>query len=102
MPAEGSGLFDLLQATQAKKGIRLQPIISSESFEFIAHYQFFEDVISFLVPIGDDSRLQDTTRMVVRPLMATDNITGRFTSFRRKAVCYLLPPQNLAMKSSTN
>ena len=77
MPAEGSGLFDLLQATQAKKGIRLQPIISSESFEFIAHYQFFEDVISFLVPIGDDSRLQDTTRMVVRPLMATDNITGR-------------------------
>lgn len=77
MPAEGSGLFDLLQATQAKKGIRLRPIISSESFEFIAHYQLFEDVISFLVPIGDDSRLQDSGRMVVRPLTHSDRIMGR-------------------------
>ena len=84
MPAEGSGLFDLLQAAQNKRGIRFQPIISSESFEFISHYQSFEEVISFLVPIGDDSRLVDSTRMIKRPLAESDQILGRLHIVQNK------------------
>ena len=77
MPAEGSGLFDLIQTSQRQKGIQLKTIITSESFEFMAHYYRFEQAITMLVPVGDDSRLEDKTRLVTRPLRPSDQITGR-------------------------
>lgn len=77
MPAEGSGLYDLLQTSQRQKGIHLNQIIISESFEFMAHYHKFEETITMLVPIGQDSRLDDETRLVTRPLRPSDKMTGR-------------------------
>ena len=77
MPAEGSGLFDLIQTSQRQKGIHLNKIITSESFEFMAHYYKYEEAITMLVPIGQDSRLDDDTRLVTRPLRPSDKMTGR-------------------------
>ena len=77
LPAEGSGLYDLIQTTQRQKGIHLNKIITSESFEFMAHYYLYEEAITMLVPIGKDSRLDDETRLVTRPLRPSDKMTGR-------------------------
>ena len=77
MPAEGSGLYELLQTTQRQKGIHLNKIITSESFEFMAHYYHFEDAITMLVPVGQDSRLDDDKRLITRPLRPSDKMTGR-------------------------
>ena len=77
LPAEGSGLFDVLQSSQRQKGIHLNKIITSESFEFMAHYYRYEEAITLLVPVGTDSRLEDETRLTCRPLRASDKMTGR-------------------------
>lgn len=84
LPAEGSGLTDLLLATQRQKGIALRGAIISESFELMAHYTSEEEAISFLLAF-DDTRQRGAYRdLILRPLRASDAMSGRLHIVQNK------------------
>jgi len=76
MPAEGSGLFDLLFNAQTHKGIKLQQAITSESFEFMSHYSQFENAITFLLPLSQSDSGMNNSGLVTRPFDPRDRISG--------------------------
>ena len=73
MPAPGSGLYDLLYHAEKRKGIQLNHMITSESFEFMARYSAFEDAITFVLPFHDDQN----ERLAFLPFKANEAMTGR-------------------------
>lgn len=85
LPADGSGLDDLLTATQRQKGMRLRPVIRSESFELMAHYTQEDQAISFMVSFEDQEKAQTDYRdLILRPLRAQDTIKGRLHIVQNK------------------
>ena len=80
MPAAGSGLSDLLYYAQKRKGITLNGMITSESFEFMARYSAFEEAITFVLPFHDDRDGQ----LAFRPFTAKDALSGRLHLVQRK------------------
>ncbi len=52
----------------------LQPVIQSDSFDFMRHYVEFEDAISFQISIG--LRLTDDSGLVSRPISTRDMPAG--------------------------
>lgn len=57
-------------AARRLTSIDLNPVIESESFDFMRHYATWEDMISFQFPIGLDLSL--SPRLVSRPLAAPE------------------------------
>ncbi|GFE51810.1 LysR family transcriptional regulator [Roseobacter cerasinus] len=57
-------------ASRRLSSISLNPMIESESFDFMRHYGQWEDMISFQFPIGLD--LSGATNLVSRPLAAPE------------------------------
>ena len=84
VPAEGSGLYDLLAATQRRKGIMLKEAIISESFELMAHYTEQEDAISFLLAFDNTKGTGAYRHLVLRPFVAKDAIQGRLHFVQQK------------------
>jgi len=74
-PSEKYAVRVLLEtAVRRSSGIELDPLIESESFDFMRHYGVWEDMISFQFPIG-----LDVTReagLVTRPLSIRDVAPG--------------------------
>ena len=82
VPAEGSGLSDLLMSAQTRRGLALNKAISTDSFEFMANYHGFEDTVSFALPLhemgpasGSGARSRALSFVYV-PLHPTDRMTG--------------------------
>jgi len=61
-------------AARQSSGIKIDPLIESESFDFMRHYAAWEDMISFQFPIGLD--LADDPKLVARPLSKRDVASG--------------------------
>lgn len=53
---------------------KINPLVESESFDFMRHYGEWEDMISFQFPIGLD--LSPTSNLVARPLAVRDVAPG--------------------------
>lgn len=84
LPAEASGLYDLLFARQSTSGIQLNNIITSESFEFMAHYCEAEDAISFMLSYNNDANRGAYQNFVLRPFRPADHIQGRLHIVQKK------------------
>ena len=77
LPADGSGLYDVVTNAQRKKGLKLQVAITSESFEFIAHYSKAEEAVSFMLSFDDHDHEDEYQNIVLRPLKEADKMQGR-------------------------
>lgn len=85
LPADGSGLYDLLQNAQRLRGITLNNAITSESFEFMAHYAQEEEAISFMLALDNLSEKESGYRTIIRKtLTAADAIEGRLHIVQNK------------------
>ena len=70
-PSEKFAVRMLLEtAARRLSGIEVNPVIESESFDFMRHYAAWEDVISFQFPIGLD--MANGLNFVTRPLAKRD------------------------------
>ena len=76
IPSESAGLYDLLYVAQTKKGVKLAPIITSESYEFMTYYCRYEDAISFALPLSDDYENAITDDIILKPFERRDQLTG--------------------------
>jgi hypothetical protein len=52
MPTHLYGVRSVLDRAVLRSSIKLQPVIESDSFEFLRHYARQDDTISFQIPIG--------------------------------------------------
>ena len=84
LPADGSGLYDLLIATQRQKGLALREAIISESFELMAQYTAEEEAISFLLAFEEAKNTGTYRNLALRPLKASDAINGRLHIVQQK------------------
>jgi len=75
LPAEGSGLYQMLYHAQAKSGLSLRQAIISESYDFMFNYAHHENAITFMLPL-DESR-SNTSDVIMKPFKASERITGR-------------------------
>lgn len=70
-PSEKFAVRVLLEnAARKSTGIQMDPLIESESFDFMRHYCLWEDMISFQFPIGLD--MTNDPDLVSRPLAKRD------------------------------
>ncbi len=83
MPAEGSGLYQLLYHAQAKTGLRLHQVVTSESYDFMFNYSKYEDAITFMLPV--ESTTFSAADVVFRPFDISEQITGRLHLAQLKA-----------------
>lgn len=75
MPTLPYGVRHLLDIAALSAAVRLDPIIESDSFEFLRNHAVAENIISFQIPIGiSDSTMTGT--MVSRPLDTRDVPAG--------------------------
>lgn len=70
-PSEKFAVRVLLEtASRRSSGIEVDPLIESESFDFMRHYCAWENMISFQFPIGLD--MTTDPKLVARPLAKRD------------------------------
>jgi len=65
IPTHHYGVRAVLEASLQRSSMKLQPVIESDSFEFLRHYVRQKDAISFQIPIGvagDGHRGEDVSR----------------------------------------
>lgn len=60
------GVRSLLDAAAARSGLKITPVVESDSFEFLRSHCLKENIISFQIPIGLPT--QAVGSLVVRPL----------------------------------
>ena len=74
-PSEKFAVRVLLEnAARRLTAARVNPLIESESFDFMRHYGEWEDMISFQFPIGLD--MAQHPNLVARPLSVRDVVPG--------------------------
>jgi len=74
-PSEKLAVRVLLEtAAQRSSGIEIDPLIESESFDFMRHYGAWEDMICFQFPIG--LNMENDPKLVARPLSKRDVAPG--------------------------
>ena len=76
LPAEGTGLYQLLYHAQAKTGISFRQAVISESYDFMFNYSQFENAITFMLPL-DAHDSHPSRDYVIKPLKANELVTGR-------------------------
>ena len=76
LPAEGTGLHQMLYHAQAKTGISFREAVISESYDFMFNYSRFENAITFMLPL-DENDTRPSRDFVIKPLKANEFVTGR-------------------------
>ena len=71
LPTAPYGIRHLMELSVRRTSLRLNPILESDSFEFLRHYVREEFVLSFQLPIGLPA-LSDNDGIIDRPLDARD------------------------------
>jgi DNA-binding transcriptional LysR family regulator len=74
LPTTAYGARQLLEVAVRGSSLRLEPVIESDSFEFLRNHAVTEDILSFQIPIGLPS--QDMPGLVSRPVDTGDVPTG--------------------------
>ena len=75
IPAEGSGLYQMLYHAQAKSGLNLRQAVISESYDFMFNYSRYENAITFMLPLEESEFLAND--VVIKPFKPKDKIAGR-------------------------
>ena len=52
LPTAPYGVRHLLEAAVRRSSLKLQPVVESDSFEFLRHHALAENIVSFQIPIG--------------------------------------------------
>ena len=71
LPGDKTGIRHLLELAVQRSSLKLQPVIESDSFEFLRCHALAENIIAFQIPIGLPLET-DTETMVTRPIDARD------------------------------
>jgi DNA-binding transcriptional LysR family regulator len=75
LPSATYGVRHLLEIGAARRGIALDPVVETESFELIRHYVIEEEAVGFQIPIGLSAERQ--SGLSHRPISEKDIPTGR-------------------------
>lgn len=75
LPTNAYGVRNLLEMAAARRGLTLDPIVETESFDLIRHYVTRENAIGFQIPIGLNAENQG--KIAHRPLSEKDLPAGR-------------------------
>ena len=76
LPTTPYGVRQLLEEAVQRSSLSLQPMVQSDSFEFLRNYAGAERLISFQIPIGLSGRLE-AAGVVHRPLDERDVPAGQ-------------------------
>lgn len=71
LPTAPYGVRHLLETAVRRTSLKLQPVIESDSFDFLNHHALAENVLTFQIPIGLPANLQGQD-MVSRPIDVGD------------------------------
>jgi len=71
LPTEEFGVRQLLEAAVRRTSLSLDPVVVSDSFEFLRSHAITENIIAFQIPIGLP-RNNDHSEIVSRPVAAQD------------------------------
>ena len=74
LPAREYAVRHMLERALSSSSRRLNPVIETDSFDFMRHYVEFEDALAFQIPIG--LRLWRETGLVSRPISERDMTPG--------------------------
>lgn len=77
LPAEGSGLRDVVQAKLRRYDIHPKRIMTSESFEFMAQYCHYHDAVTFMPSLEFIEEGGGEGDLVYRALQGRDYMEGR-------------------------
>ncbi len=78
LPDRSYGGRELLDRAAAKASFRLNPVLESNSFEFLRNYVRLEDAITFQIEIGAPESLRERDGLVARPVDTRDIPVARF------------------------
>jgi len=71
LPTEEFGVRQLLEAAVRRTSLSLDPVVVSDSFEFLRSHAVAENIIAFQIPIGLPGN-NDHAEIVSRPVVAQD------------------------------
>lgn len=71
LPTEEFGVRQLLEAAVRRTSLSLDPVVVSDSFEFLRSHAIAENIIAFQIPIGLPGN-NDHSEIVSRPVAAQD------------------------------
>jgi len=71
LPTAAYGVRHLLEAAVRRTSLDLEPVVESDSFEFLRYHALAEDILSFQIPIGLPT-LPDQSGLTSRPLDEQD------------------------------
>ena len=75
LPTAPFGVRHLMDMAAQKSSYRLEPVIESDSFEFLRNHAVAENIITFQIPIGLSDHTM-TGEMITRPLDKRDVPAG--------------------------
>lgn len=87
LPTTPYGVRQLLEQAAARRGEALEPMVQSDSFEFLRHYAMAENIMAFQIPIGLQPP-QHPEDLVSRPIDERDVPSGvlLFGQLRHRAL----------------
>ena len=72
LPDRSYGGRQLLDEATARSSFRFEPVVESNSFEFLRNYVRFEQAITFQIEIGAPATLRDRHGLIARPVDLRD------------------------------
>ncbi len=63
MPSKGFGVRQLLESAVARTSLRFEPMIESDSFDFLRHLSVAKGMVSFQIPIGLATQTSTTSAL---------------------------------------
>jgi len=71
LPSISYGVRHLLELAVRRSSLRFEPVVESDSFEFLRHHAVAENILAFQIPIGMPAD-GERTEVVSRPIDARD------------------------------
>ena len=78
LPDASYGGRELLDRAADKAGLRLSPVVESNSFEFLRNYARLENTVTFQIEIGAPESLRERDGLVARPIDPRDIAPAQF------------------------
>lgn len=95
LPAREYGVRVMMERALSGGSRHLDPVIRSDSFDFMRHYVEFENVLAFQIPIG--LRLWRETGLVSRPVSKRDMAPGSLLLGQMKGRSLPVAPSKFAL-----
>lgn len=79
LPERSYGGRQLLDEATARSSFRLEPVVESNSFEFLRNYVRFENALTFQIEVGAPLALRERHGLVARPIDPRDMPPARLS-----------------------